>query len=147
MKLMLIDQLSDCHLFISFFSDFRRFKFKLKIVVFNISDNVWKKLTRYQLKYNHTLYIHKFLFASKWHVISVWHMLHSNECIYYSPYALLALLADIVPVLKASNALLRLSSVHDLVGPSFFGVSIPSLCALCHNVVDGIPYVADACKP
>lgn len=60
------------------------------------------------------------------------------------PYALLALLADMVPVRKASKALLRFSSVHDLVGPSFFGVSIPSLCALCHRVVEGIPYVADA---
>lgn len=55
------------------------------------------------------------------------------------PYALLALLAEIVPVLKASSALLRFSSVHDLVGPSFLGVSIPNLCALCHKVVEGIP--------
>lgn len=55
------------------------------------------------------------------------------------PKALLALLAEIVPVLKASSALLRFSSVHDFVGPSFFGVSIPNLCALCHKVVEGIP--------
>lgn len=61
------------------------------------------------------------------------------------PYALLALFADIVPVLKASNALFKFSSVQDFVGPSFLGVSIPSLWALCHNVVEGIPYVAEAC--
>lgn len=60
------------------------------------------------------------------------------------PYALLALLAEIVPVRKASKAELRLSSVQDFVGPSFFGVSIPKRCALCHSVVDGIPKVADA---
>lgn len=60
------------------------------------------------------------------------------------PYALLALFADIVPVRKASRAEFRFSSVQDFVGPSFFGVSIPKRCARCHNVVDGMPYVADA---
>lgn len=62
------------------------------------------------------------------------------------PYALLALFADIVPVLKASRAELRFSSVQDFVGPSFFGVSMPRRCARCHNVVDGMPYVAEAWK-
>lgn len=55
------------------------------------------------------------------------------------PKALEALFAEIVPVLKASSALFRLSSLQDFVGPSFFGVSIPNRCARCHNVVDGIP--------
>lgn len=63
----------------------------------------------------------------------------SCRCKRYIPKALLALLAEIVPVLKASSALLRFSSVQDFVGPSFFGVSIPNLCARCHNVVEGIP--------
>lgn len=57
----------------------------------------------------------------------------------FLPYALLALFADIVPVRKASKALFRFSSVQDLVGPSFLGVSMPRRCALCHNVVEGIP--------
>lgn len=55
------------------------------------------------------------------------------------PYALLALFADIVPVRNASSAQFRLSSVQDFVGPSFFGVSIPSRCARCQRVVDGMP--------
>lgn len=58
------------------------------------------------------------------------------------PNAFEALFADIVPVRNASNALFKLSSLHDLVGPSFFGVSMPSRCALCHKVVEGIPNVA-----
>lgn len=58
------------------------------------------------------------------------------------PNAFDALLADIVPVLSASRALFRLSSLHDFVGPSFFGVSIPSRWARCHSVVEGIPNVA-----
>lgn len=55
------------------------------------------------------------------------------------PKALLALFADIVPVLKASKALFKFSSVQDFVGPSFFGVSIPNRWARCHSVVEGIP--------
>lgn len=58
------------------------------------------------------------------------------------PNALDALFAEIVPVRNASRALFRLSSLHDLVGPSFFGVSMPNRCALCHNVVEGMPNVA-----
>uniref|UniRef100_A0A8D8D5U8 (northern house mosquito) hypothetical protein n=1 Tax=Culex pipiens TaxID=7175 RepID=A0A8D8D5U8_CULPI len=60
------------------------------------------------------------------------------------PNAFDALFAEIVPVRKASRALFSDSSFHVFDGPSFFGVSIPSLCALCHRVVDGIPYVAEA---
>lgn len=41
------------------------------------------------------------------------------------PKAFEALLAEIVPVLNASNALFKLSSLQDFVGPSFFGVSMP----------------------
>lgn len=59
------------------------------------------------------------------------------------PNAFEALFAEIVPVLSASRALFRLSSLHDFVGPSFFGVSMPNRCALCHNVVDGMPKVAE----
>lgn len=55
------------------------------------------------------------------------------------PNVLLALFAEIVPVLNATKAEFKLSSVHDLVGPSFFGVSIPNLWALCHKVVEGMP--------
>lgn len=58
------------------------------------------------------------------------------------PNAFEALFADIVPVRSASSALFKLSSLHDLVGPSFFGVSIPNRCARCHKVVEGIPNVA-----
>ena len=58
------------------------------------------------------------------------------------PNAFDALFADIVPVRKASRALFRLSSLHDFVGPSFFGVSIPKRCARCQSVVEGIPKVA-----
>lgn len=58
------------------------------------------------------------------------------------PNALDALLAEMVPVRKASKALFKLSSLQDFVGPSFFGVSIPSRCARCHRVVEGIPNVA-----
>lgn len=58
------------------------------------------------------------------------------------PNAFEALFADIVPVRNASSALFKLSSLHDLVGPSFLGVSIPSRCALCQRVVEGIPNVA-----
>lgn len=58
------------------------------------------------------------------------------------PNALEALFAEIVPVLNASRALFRLSSLHDFVGPSFFGVSMPNRCALCHSVVEGMPKVA-----
>lgn len=70
--------------------------------------------------------------------------LFSKVISYCVPYALLALFADIVPVRKASRAEFKLSSVQDFVGPSFFGVSMPSRCALCHKVVEGIPYVAEA---
>lgn len=58
------------------------------------------------------------------------------------PNALEALLAEIVPVRKASKALFKLSSLQDFVGPSFLGVSIPSRCARCHRVVEGILNVA-----
>lgn len=59
------------------------------------------------------------------------------------PNAFDALLAEIVPVRNASKALFKLSSLQDFVGPSFFGVSIPSRCARCHKVVEGIPKVAE----
>lgn len=73
----------------------------------------------------------------------------SRRAILYSvedgmPNAFDALLADIVPVRSASRALFNESSFHVLDGPSFFGVSMPSRCARCHNVVDGMPYVAEA---
>lgn len=60
------------------------------------------------------------------------------------PYALDALLAEIWPVRRAFNALFNESSFQDLVGPSFFGVSMPRRWARCHSVVDGMPYVMDA---
>uniref|UniRef100_A0A8W7PV29 Uncharacterized protein n=1 Tax=Anopheles coluzzii TaxID=1518534 RepID=A0A8W7PV29_ANOCL len=68
----------------------------------------------------------------------------SRRAILYSvddgmPNAFEALLAEIVPVRSASSALLSESSFHVLDGPSFFGVSMPSRCARCHSVVDGIP--------
>lgn len=59
------------------------------------------------------------------------------------PNALDALLAEMVPVRSASKALFKLSSLQDFVGPSFFGVSMPSRCARCHKVVEGIPNVAE----
>lgn len=62
------------------------------------------------------------------------------------PYALLALLADIAPARRACRAPRRSASLQDLEAPSFFGVSMPSRCARCQSVVDGMPYVADAWK-
>uniref|UniRef100_A0A182ITE0 Uncharacterized protein n=1 Tax=Anopheles atroparvus TaxID=41427 RepID=A0A182ITE0_ANOAO len=69
----------------------------------------------------------------------------SRRAILYSvedgmPNAFEALFAEIVPVRSASRALLSESSFHVFDGPSFFGVSMPSRCARCQRVVDGIPY-------
>ena len=61
------------------------------------------------------------------------------------PYSLEALLADILPALRASNARRRSSSDQCRLDGSFFiGVSIPNRWARCHNVVDGIPNAAAA---
>lgn len=73
----------------------------------------------------------------------------SRRAILYSvddgiPYAFDALFADIWPVRNASSALFNESSLHDFVGPSFFGVSMPNRWARCHSVVDGMPNVIDA---